>query len=227
MPGNALLRRLGVERPTIIESASDAADSGFWLALRVGPDVAAGQLASFLDRWASADLSSITDVAVPRNFVRSEVVGDGRFAWLAETHETFDALNVAPMIVAAAKSAERWCGDMSGALVALDELIPEGFTDPCFGARAEREKSFVRSAKVLVAAVADNQIDRLSLWTRTPRVLGACRAAARDAGLDLGRYEFCVPDSEEATAEGLLREGETVRVCFPLDRSTIKRAVAR
>jgi hypothetical protein len=227
MPGNALLRRLGVERPTIIESASDAADSGFWLALRIGPDVRDDQLASFLERWASADLSSITDLAVTDYVARSEVSRDGRFQWLTEARVASGVSDVAPMIVAADRSAERRCAAMSGVLVALDEVIPEGFADPCFGARAEREKSFVRCAKVLVAAAAENRIDRLSFWTRTPRVLGACRGAARAAGLDFGRYEFCVPDSERPTAEDLLREGETVRMCFFLDRSAIERAVAR
>lgn len=228
MPGNALLRRLGIERPSVIERATEAADSGFWLALRVAPDVDYYRLRRFLDRWANADLASITDVVVPCGSVGAQVSADDRFAWFTELQALAHDPGPSPVIPAAAKGAEALCRGVHRSVVALDEMTAEGFTDPCFSSRAEREKSFVRCAKSLLAGAAEQRLDRVVLWTRSQRVLGSCRVAAQSAGLSLsGRYEFCVPESERAVGERLLMEGETVRVWFSIDRIAIDRAVAR
>ena len=228
MPRNALLRRLGIERPTVVERATEAADSGFWLALRVAPDVTSYQLREFLDRWASADLASITDVVVPFGSVGVEASTDDRFAWFTELRSLADDPGPSPVIPAAAKGAEALCRGVHRPVVALDETTAEGFIDPCFSLRAEREKSFVRCAKSLLAGAAEQHIDRVVLWTRSERVVGSCRTAARSAGLSLsGRYEFCVPESDRSMGERLLMEGETVRVWVPIDRIAIDRAVAK
>ena len=228
MPGNALLRRLGIERPTVVERATEAADSGFWLALRVAPDVTSHRLREFLDHWADADLASITDVVVPVGSAGAEASMDDRFAWFTELQALADDPGPFPVIPAAAKGAEALCRGMHRSVVALDEMTAEGFIDPCFSLRAEREKSFVRCAKALLAGAADQRVDRVVLWTRSQRVLASCRSAARGAGPSLaGRYEFCLPESERAVGERLLIEGETVRVWFPIDRIAIDRAVAR
>ena len=228
MPGNPLLRRLGIERPSVVERATDAADAGFWLALRVAPDVTTYRLRDFLDRWAGAELASITDVVVPFGSVGAEATGDDRFAWFTELQALSDDPALSPVIPAAAKGAEALCRGVHRPVVALDEMTAEGFTDPCFSLRAEREKSFVRCAKSLLAGVVDQRLDRVVLWTRSQRVLGSCRTAARGAGPSLsGRYEFCLPESERAVGERLLIEGETVRVWFSVDRIAIDRAVAR
>lgn len=227
MPGNALLRRFGIERASVIERAIDAADSGFWLALRVSHDVRDDELSQFFDRWARAELSSITLVVLPAQMARPSVSEDDRCVWLTEMRTLSDESGHPQMIPAAAKGAERLCREARSPLVALDESVPDWFADPCFAARAEREKSFVRCAKALLTSAAEAHIDRVSMWTRTPRVLGACRVAAHALGLNAGRYEFCVSHLDGSTAERLLREGESIRVCYPLDRASIDRAVAR
>lgn len=228
MPGNALLRRLGIERPSIVERATEAADAGFWLALRVAPDVTNHQLRVFLDRWASAELASITDVVVPFGSLGAVATEDDRFAWFTELQALADDPAPSPVIPAAAKGAEALCRGVLRSVVALDEMTAEGFTDRCFSLRAEREKSFVRCAKSLLAGAVEQRLDRVVLWTRSQRVLDSCRAAARGVGLSLsGRYEFCLPESERVLGERLLMEGETVRVWFSVDRIAIDRAVAR
>lgn len=231
MPGNTFLRRLGIERPSVIELASEAADAGFWLAVRIAPDVSEESLAGFLDNWVAADLSPIADVLLPASWHRPAVVADTRVQWLVDVEQlsgVADSSSAAPVIPAAAKGAERSCRELRLPLVVLDEVIPPTFGDPTFTARAEREKSFVRCAKTLLSGIAERRIGRASLWTRTPRVLAACRVAARTANLDFDdRYEFCLPHSELQTAERLLREGETVRLWFSLDRTDIDRAMAR
>ena len=228
MPGNALLRRLGIDRPSVIERATEAADSGFWLALRVAPEVTSYELRGFLNLWAGADLAPITDVVVPSAFRKFDTSTDEQFTWLTDVHSLADGLGRNPVIPAAAKGAEGMCRQLSEHVVALDEALPEGFTDPCFYSRPERDKSFVRCARALLRAIAEDRVDRVVLWTHTAKVLGACRTAAHGDGADLtGRFELCVSNTEDRLAERLLAEGETVRVWFSVDRIAIDRAVAR
>lgn len=228
MPGNALLRRLGIERPSVVERATEAADSGFWLALRVAPDASKPRLREFLDQWAGAELASITDVVVPFGSAGAQASVDDRFEWFTELRGLADDPGSSPVIPAAAKGAEALCRNVRRSVVALDEMTAEGFADPCFSLRAEREKSFVRCAKALLAGASEQRLDRVVLWTRSQRVLGSCRVAAQSAGPSLsGRYEFCLPESERAVGERMLIEGETVRVWFSIDRIAIDRAVAR
>jgi hypothetical protein len=228
MPGNTLLRRLGIERPSVIERATEAADSGLWLALRVDGKVTLEQLASFVDHWDKAGLSSITDVVVPRLFATALSVSAEGLEWFAEMPELSHASGLHPLVPAAAKGAERLCRDLHESSVGLDETVPADFTAPLFSARAEREKSFVRCAKALLTGVTQARVDRVSLWTSTPRVIAACRGAARTAGLNPGeRYGVCVPEAQGALAVNLLREGESVRMWFAIDRAVIERAVGR
>lgn len=228
MPGNTLLRRLGIERPSIIERATEAADSGLWLALRVDGKVTLEQLASFVDRWDEAGLSSITDVAVPRPLASDRLVGGDGVEWFAEMPELSHAPGLHPLVPAAAKGAERLCRDLHESSVGLDETVPANIAAPLFSARAEREKSFVRCAKALLTGVEQARVDRVSLWTSTPRVIAACRGAARTAGLNPGdRYGVCVPEAQRAVAVNLLREGESVRMWFAIDQAAIERAMGR
>lgn len=228
MPGNALLRRLGIERPSIIERATEAADSGLWLALRVEAEVTADLLTSLLNHWESAGLASITDVVVPREFTSSPVVRRDGFQWFAEMTGLSNSGSLHPVVPAASKGAERFCRDLHGSVAGLDEATPAGFTDPCFGSRAEREKSFVRCAKALLTGVAQSRIDRLTLWTSSPRVIAGCRGAARNLGLNPGdRYEVCVPESQGVLAASLLREGEIGRMWFAIDQAVIARVMGR
>lgn len=228
MPDNTLLRRLGIERRSVIERATEAADSGLWLALRIDAGVTLEQLESFLDRWADAGLNSITDVVVPRALAPGKDSSDGGLEWFAEMTALFTSSGLHPLVPAAAKGAERFCLDVRDFVVGLDETTPVNFTDPCFVARAEREKSFVRCAKAMLAGVPQSRIDRVSLWSTTPRVLAACRAAALSAGLNPGdRYEVCVPESHASLAANLLREGERVRMWSAIDQAVIERAVGR
>ena len=228
MPGNALFRRLGIERPSVIERAADAADSGLWLALRVDARVETEQLETLLKIWDEAGLASITDVVIPRTFTHGQArPGDG-FEWFTEMTRLSHVSGLHPLVPAAAKGAERLCQDTSTSVVGLDETTPADFTDPCFGARAEREKSFVRCAKALLAGVAQSRIERVSLWTSTPRVVAACRGAARAAGVNPGdRYDVSVPETQGTLAENLIREGESVRMWFAIDPAAIERAVGR
>ena len=228
MPGNALFRRLGIEQPSVIERATDAADSGLWLALRVDARVEPEQLATLLQRWDEAGLASITDVVIPQTFVYGHArPGDG-FEWFTEMTELAHESGLHPLVPAAAKGAERFCQDTSLSVVGLDETTRPDFADPCFGARAEREKSFVRCTKALLAGVAQSRIERVSLWTSTPRVIAACRGAARTAGVNPGdRYDVSVPETQGALAANLIREGESVRMWFAIDPAVIERAVGR
>lgn len=224
MPGNALLRRLGLDRTNVIARATQAADSGFWLAVRVAPDVTIDRLRSFLDVWVSSDLAPITDVVLPHGSQPITEFADQGFTWCEEVESLADISDRSLLVPAPAKGAERLCRELHLPVVVLDESVPEGFVDPCFASRAEREKSFVRCAKALFAGVTEGRSDRVVLWTRTDKVIGACRSAAHVADL-AERYEFCVPETEERLAERLITEGQTVRVWFALDRSSIERAV--
>lgn len=212
----------------MIERASNAADSGLWLALRVDVRVQPAQLAILLERWDRDGLASITDVVIPRTFVHGHLrPGDG-FEWFTEMTELSQMSDLHPLVPVAAKGAEQFCRDTSTSVVGLDETTPADFTDPCFGARAEREKSFVRCAKALLAGVSLSRIDRVSLWTSSPRVIAACRSAARGAGLDPGdQYGVSVPETQGALAANLIREGESVRMWFAVDPGVIERAVGR
>jgi hypothetical protein len=219
---------LGIERPSVIERATEAADSGLWLALRVDARVETERLATLLELWDQAGLASITDVVLPRTFILGHArPGDG-FEWFTEMTELSHVSGLHPLIPAAAKGAERFCRDTSTSVVSLDETTPPEFTYPCFGARAEREKSFVRCAKALLTGISQSRVDRVSLWTSTPRVIAACRGAARNAGVNPGdRYGVCVPETQGALAANLLREGESVRMWFAIDPAVIERAVGR
>jgi hypothetical protein len=228
MPGNTLLRRLGIERPSVIERATEVADSGLWLALRVDGKVTVEQLAAFVGRWDRAGLLSITDVVVPRPLASDQLVGGDGVEWFAEMPELSHASELHPLVPAAAKGAERLCRDLRESSVGLDETVPADSTVSLFRARAEREKSFVRCAKALLTGVAQSRIDRVSLWTSTPRVIAASRGAARTAGLNPGdRYGVCVPEAQRALAANLVREGESVRMWFAIDQAAIERAVGR
>lgn len=231
MSGNPLLTRLGLQRPSLVDRATEWADAGFWLALRVAPEVSDTALGAFWDQWSARDLSAITDVVTDAEGAIARGVADDRVQWIRANRRLTEYSQVAMVIPAAAKGAERLCREVRCPLIVLDESIPSGFADPLFATRAEREKSFVRCAKALVSQAAEGRLERVSLWTRTPRVIAACRTAAHRADLeasDVGRtYEFCVPESERKLAERLLVEGETVRVWFSLDRVTVDRAVAR
>lgn len=228
MPGNALLRRLGIERLGVLERAVYSADSGLWLALRIDTSVTFGQLSSFLDQWKHTGLASITDVVVPPELATAQTVGDRHFTWFTEMEQLTKSSDLHPLIPAAAKGAERLCGDISDVVVGLDEATPVGFVDPCLGARAEREKSFVRCAKALLKGVAHSRIERVTLWTSTPRVIASCRAAARALGLKPGdRYAVCLPESHSALAANLLRDGEGVRMWWTIDQSAIERTVGQ
>lgn len=228
MPGNALLRRLGIDRPSLIEQAMEAADSGFWLALRVAPEVTSYELRGLLDLWTDADLAPITDVVVPVGISKFGESIDAQFTWLSEVDSLSVGRELNPAIPAAAKGAEGLCRELRGQVVALDEAIPPGFADPCFSSRPERDKSFVRCTRALLRGIAEDRLERVVLWTHSAKVLGACRSAAHSGGTDLtGRFEVCVADTENRLAERLLAEGETVRVWFSVDRIAIDRAVAR
>ncbi len=211
-------RRLGIDRPSLIETASEAADCGFWLALVIGPDVSPQELAAFGDSWNQANLASITDVMGPIGASEQmrAACADVGLAW-------WDA----PRVVAAAKGAERVCRSFRGPQIAVDEAVPEDFDEACFETRAERDKSFVRCTKALVTGVVDGDVDRVSLWTSTPKVLTACQAAIRNAGVEPHLIEFCLPAAQRSLAERLLTEGQMVRLCFVLDRPTIDRTMAR
>ena len=198
------------------------------MALRVAPEVTSYEMRGFLNLWAGADLAPITDVVVPPVFQKFDASTDEQITWLTEVDSLTDAVGCNPVIPAAAKGAEGMCRPLRGHVVALDEAIPEGFTDPCFSSRPERDKSFVRCARALLRGIAEDRVDRVVLWTHTAKVLGACRTAAHGDGADLtGRFELCVADTEDRLAERLLAEGETVRVWFSVDRIVIDRAVAR
>ena len=228
MPGNALLRRLGIDRPSLTEQAIEAADSGFWLALRVSPEVTGFELRGLLDVWTGADLAPITDVVVPVGFSKFDESVDAQLTWLSEVDSLSVGRQVNPVIPAAARGAEGLCRELRGQVVALDEAVPAGFADPCFSSRPERDKSFVRCTRALLRGIAEERLERVVLWTHSAKVLGACRSAAHSGGIDLtGRFELCVADTEDGLAERLLAEGETVRVWFSVDRVTIDRAVAR
>lgn len=227
-PLSAALRRLGSARSSLVTRASEAADSGLWLALRVDAEVDHGRVADVLTRWQDAHLLPITCVAAPQACVRSLSSWSDRVAFWTQWTPERDSGDLAPLVPAPSRQAERFCGEFHGAGIAIDEYVPEDFPGPCFAARAEQEKAFVRAAKAAFRAVADGRIDRVSLWTSTPRVLAACRSAARTAHLSSATdYEFCVPYDRRTVADRLLREGETVRVWFTIDETNIRRAVAR
>lgn len=226
MPRNALLRRLGIDRPSVIERATEAADSGFWLALRVSAGVTIEELRELLDLWGGADLAPITDVVVPPGFPEADSFADEPFAWLSEVDSLAVGRQLNPVIPAAAKGAEALCRELRAQVVALDEAVPDSFRDPCFSSRPERDKSFVRCAKGLLTGTADGRLERLVLWSTTHKVVGACRTAAHNTGAS-GHYEFCLPELEVGMADRLLSEGETVRLWFAVDRTTIERVVGR
>lgn len=212
------LRRLGIDRPSLIETATESADCGFWLALLIAPDVSPQELAAFVDSWNQANLASITDV-MGSNGVNEDVRAICTDAGL----EWWDG----PRVVAAAKGAERACRGFRGPRIAVDESVPEDFDEPCFETRAERDKSFVRCTKALVTRMVEGDVDRVSLWTSTPKVIAACQAAIRNAGVESHLFDFCLPAAQRSLAERLLAEGQTVRLCFVLDRPTIDRTMAR
>lgn len=223
MPGPSLLQRLGVGRPSVLERCSQAADSGYWLALRFTPDATPHQVTSFTNRWAETGLLPITVMVLPRHLASLDPVDDG-IEWLAELTSLTPPVAAAPLVPAAAKGAESYCREFRGPLVALDDSSPEGFADRCFANRAEQDKSFVRSAKALMAGVVAHRVERVQLWAGTPRVISACRTAAHNAGLQAGgSYEFCIPEKQRAAAERLLREGETVRMEFQIDQTVLDR----
>lgn len=221
------MQRLGLRRPDVLERCSQAADSGYWLALRFTADATAFHLARFAQQWADTGLLPITVMVLPGELASLDRVDDG-IDWLAELTSLAVPVVAAPLVPAAAKGAESYCREFRGSLIALDESVPAGFVDRCFSNRAERDKSFVRCSKALMAGIAKHRVEQVQLWTSTPRVISACRTAAHNAGLHAGgAYEFCVPEVQRAAAERLLREGETVRMEFQIDRVALDRAVAR
>lgn len=227
MPGPSLVQRLGLRRPDVLERCSQAADSGYWLALRFSADATAFHLARFAHQWADTGLLPITVMVLPRHLAGLDPI-DEKVEWLAELTSLTSPVTAAPLMPAAAKGAEGLCREFRGSLIALDESVPDGFVDRCFSNQAERDKSFVRCAKALMAGIAAHRVERVQLWTCTPRVISACRTAAHNAGLYAGgAYEFCVPEVQRTAAERLLREGETVRLEFQIDRVALDRAVAR
>lgn len=227
-PLSAALRLLGTSRSSLVSRASEAADSGLWLALRVESNVDTRRLADLLERWQDAHLLPITSVAAPVSCVRSLSSWRDRVRFLTEWTPALDLDAITPLVPAPSRDAERFCGGFRGDAIAIDEFVPLDFPGACFAARAEREKAFVRSAKAAFRGVMDDRIDRVSLWAATPRVLAACRSAARAAHLSSATdYEFCIPHDRRAVADRLLREGETVRVWFAIDEASLRRAVAR
>ena len=227
-PLSAALRRLGSARSSLVTRASEAADSGVWLALRVEADVDHTSVADLLSRWQDAHLLPITCVAAPSSCVQSLASWSDRVSLWTQWTPELSRGDLAPLVPAPSRDAERMCGEFHGPAIAIDEYVPRDFPGPCFKARAEQEKAFVRATKAAFRGVVDGRIDRVSLWTSTPRVLAACRSAARTAHLSATTdYEFCVPADRYSVAERLLREGETVRVWFTIDETSIRRAVAR
>ena len=219
---------MGSSRASLLSRASEAADSGLWLALRVDGQVDRRSLADLLAQWQDAHLLAITVVAAPQSCVLSLASWSDRVAFWTQWTPALGAQDPTPLVPAPSRDAERFCGGYRGAAIAIDEFVPSDFPGACFTARAEREKSFVRSAKAAFAGVTDDRIDRVSLWTATPRVLAACKSAARTARLSsVTDYEFCVPHDRRSVADRLLREGETVRVWFAVDETSLRRAVAR
>lgn len=222
------LRGLGSARPSLISRASEAADSGLWLALRVDDGVHPRRLAELLSLWQDWHLLPITSVAATESCVRALASWSERVTFLTQWTPAQGHSDLTPLVPAASRDAERFCEAFRGAALAIDESVPSDFPGACFAARAEREKSFVRSAKAAFRGVSEGRIDKVSLWTESQRVLGACRSAARTAHLAAATdYEFCVPHSRRSVANRLLREGETVRVWFAIDESILRRAVAR
>lgn len=235
-PLSAALRSLRPTRSSLVSRASEAADSGLWLALRVEAGVDPRHLEVLLAQLQDAHLLPITSVAASHSCLRSLVHWSDRVhfwaQWTGEPDGVAPLLPAplvpAPLVPAPSRDAEPFCDGFRGAAIAIDEFVPGDFAGACFAARAERDKAFVRCAKGAFRGVADGRIDRVSLWTATQRVQGACRSAARSAQLSAATdYEFCVPYERRSIADRLLREGETVRVWFAIDETRLRRAVAR
>ena len=222
---------LGLQRTSLVSSATQAADCGHWLALRIAEDVTDQQLCELHDVWKQSGLLAITSLVVPGAISIENIAHDSWNHVLVEEVALSDArssavMGVGPMCYASTRVAEKFCTDFHGSVIGLSEWSAPNAVEPQFEARAEQQKSFIRCCKALIGSLSHEKISYISLWTQTRRVVTASRSAARNAGIAAGSaYEFCLPHSQRREGEQLLREGEKVRMWFPVGAAEIRRAV--